>query len=164
MNVYELIQLLAQLPPDTELAHRTEEGLIVEVSADDFVIVPPGASYIPSGNDGELMGPALVIGGDPACVCPWKKDPAVHGADDAEVYLSETDRTPEEIAALVERTRRGHHVLPDEMLINAMGRGWVLKTAGAPDDSDASWEAYGLPWCQRYNEAYLSRLEEGARS
>jgi hypothetical protein len=54
----------------------------------------------------------------------------------------------------------------DEGLIAALGRAWVLEAAGAPDDSDESWETHGLPWCRRYAAAYaeLAADEAAARA
>jgi len=86
------------------------------------------------------------------------RDAAECGREDANAYLAETDESPDEIRLLAARMRRVQQ-LPDEGLINAMGRGWVLDAAGAPDNSDESWSEYGLPWCERYNDAYLATLE-----
>lgn len=51
----------------------------------------------------------------------------------------------------------------DEALINALGRGWVLKLAMADDSvvlTEESWEMYGLPWCKAYNRAFSDRAVE----
>lgn len=48
----------------------------------------------------------------------------------------------------------------DEALISALGRGTVLAFAGAPDDSDESWERFGLAWCKRYSAAYEARARK----
>ncbi len=62
--------------------------------------------------------------------------------------------------------RTGRQVAPDDALINAMGRMWILERAAkalgeaAPtDDDDELWDRIGLPWCHEYNEAYLATLE-----
>lgn len=89
------------------------------------------------------------------------RDAAKCGTEDAEGYLAATDETPEEIARIARRMRSGEPGMsPDEGLINGMGRGWVLAAAGAPDESDDSWYEFGEPWCAKYNEAYIARLEE----
>lgn len=48
----------------------------------------------------------------------------------------------------------------DENLINAMGTGWVLDAAGAPDHSEESWNSYGAPWCKRYAAAFRLRAQQ----
>ena len=48
----------------------------------------------------------------------------------------------------------------DESLISAMGRTWVLDSAGAPDHSDESWQSHGIPWCSEYRGAFENRARE----
>lgn len=176
MNVYELIQILAKLPADAVLAHRTEEGALDEMSAEDFVIVPDGGAYdIP---DGELLGPALVIGGDVKAVLP--RSPAIrpsyddarttweHGSDDAATYYNELGdyNRPHLARTYVYAVRAGQSLPPSDALINAMTRTWILRQAGcAPgEESDVVWDAIGRPWCAAYDRAFLSTLERIATS
>lgn len=79
-------------------------------------------------------------------------DAVAAGAEDAETAVAEGA----DPVALCAPGQLG----PDEPLISAMGRPWVLDAAGAPDHSDESWESHGLPWCARYSEAYRQRCEE----
>lgn len=51
----------------------------------------------------------------------------------------------------------------DEALISAMGTGWVLKQAGAPDDSHESWQTIGLPWCRAYADSYRATAKALAK-
>jgi hypothetical protein len=85
---------------------------------------------------------------DSAC----RIDPAIAGADDCDSRLQDGDVSARDLAA-------SKGMCPDEALINAMGRAWVCKAAGAPDDSSESWEQFGLPWCEKYNAAYQARAE-----
>jgi hypothetical protein len=47
---------------------------------------------------------------------------------------------------------------PEEVLLNAMGRQWVLNAADAPDDTRTSWEECAMPWLKAYTRAYFSRV------
>jgi hypothetical protein len=87
------------------------------------------------------------------------KTAAEHGTEDATTFYSETDR--DDVVAAIVDWRSGRSAMPDESLINAMGRRWVVRQAvgDAAKDTDDEWERQGLPWCEAYNAAYLSTLE-----
>lgn len=80
-------------------------------------------------------------------------DPIAAGREDCETAM----REGADPADLARRDQLG----ADEALINAMGRGWVLRAAGAGDDqSERAWDEVGLPWCAQYSEAYRARAAE----
>lgn len=108
------------------------------------------------------------------------KTAAEHGTEDADTWFEEnivysgtddgvivTFATNDEALSIAANMRAGRAAMPDEALINAMGRRWVLEqaTGDVGDDRidrelDQVWAMYGVPWCRAYNEAYLARLEE----
>jgi len=47
---------------------------------------------------------------------------------------------------------------PEEVLLNVMGRQWVLNAAGAPDDTRTSWDECAMPWLETYTHAYFMRV------
>lgn len=74
------------------------------------------------------------------------------GREDCETVVSEGTDAAELL--------KPGQMCPDEALISAMGRAWVIRAAGGEEDSDEAWEALGLPWCERYNAAYVARARE----
>jgi hypothetical protein len=84
-----------------------------------------------------------------------------HGTEDAGTYYLEHNGPDEAIRSEIDAMRGGSSAMPDEALINAMGRAWVMKqaTGQALDVTDEAWDRLGLPWCATYNEAYLATLE-----
>lgn len=88
----------------------------------------------------------------------WCSNPGFVNAEEAGARDCDSDVSDGvDPAALTEGPGR---VGADEALVSAMGRSWVLSAAGAPDDSDASWQSHGLPWCARYSAAYAARAAE----
>lgn len=78
-------------------------------------------------------------------------DPALSAVEDCDMVVSE-GADPKAIAQGVGE--------PDEALINAMGRRWVVRVATQDteaEDTEEAWEAYGSPWCEAYNAAYRAR-------
>lgn len=49
---------------------------------------------------------------------------------------------------------------PDETLINALGRRWILGASGAPDDAEEHWATHAVPWLDRYNRSYRTRCHQ----
>ena len=84
---------------------------------------------------------------------PMKKDPVILGVSDCDEEVA-CGTNPRDLIDAPGRLGA------DEALISALGRGTVLAFAGAPDESDESWERFGLPWCKRYSTAYAARARE----
>ena len=87
--------------------------------------------------------------------------PENSGAEDLTVQIEDeqrnTDREASEIAREI-LAARGHGE-PDEALINAVGRAWILVEQCGVEDTDANWETHGLPWCERYNAGYWAAAQ-----
>jgi len=89
--------------------------------------------------------------------------PEEAGADDLDSWLSDqtiNNPTADQTnlaAEILAKRGRGYHE-PDEALINAMGRGWILEQCGV-ENTDENWESVGLAWCKRYNAGYWAAAE-----
>lgn len=84
-------------------------------------------------------------------------NPALCGVEDCDTYVSEGVSAADMIS-------QRNLMDPDESLINAMGRDWIVKVAladdEAEDDDNEAWEKFGLPWCKAYNKAFNARARE----